>query len=359
MAVASRLLPRSWWSLTVVFASLAATVVGLVFLDSYSVAQATAAQATAAKVTGGSSQPIPWLLMDRPASMAAWCASTLWMGMAVLSMIVFGLCRSRMDDLRCGYRWWLVAAAASVVLSLNAATHAHGILGELLAKSTNFAPLGTGAFWWLAPSALVLGVIVIRLLMDLADSRVAISLACLAVFATLASCMAEAGLAPQSLTQSLADVSPLLASPLLAPVVTLAGISLAVLSLLFFSRRIVLEVEGAVAPPVQKVAKPKKEPKKAVAKKPAKKTEAPATKPSIRLAEEPESSKNEPRRMSTAARREARRATKAETAPEKSETTWVTGGDDYQDEYDEGPTRRKLSKSERKRLRKMKARDAA
>ncbi len=347
MAVAARLLPRSWWSLTAVFISLSAAVVGLVLLDGLSLALAAE----------GASKPIDWLWMDRPASLAAWWASTLWMGMALLAMIAFGLCRSRMDDLRCGYRWWLVAAAASVALSWNAATHAHGFLGELLAKSTGFAPLGTGAFWWLVPSIVVLGALAVRLLVGMADSRVAIGVACLAASATLISSVVEAGLVPESL----ASGSPLLASPLLAPVATLAGVSLAIMSLLFFARRIVLEVEGAVAPPVQKATPVQK---RAKPKKSAKKPEAPAAKPSIRLAPEPspskpEPSKEEPLRPSAAERQATRRATKAEAKPEKEATSWVSGSDDYQDDYDESPTRRKLSKAERKRLRKQKARHAA
>lgn len=344
MAVASRLLPRSWGSLAATLTGLTTAVAGLALLDGYSVAIAAE----------GSSQPISWLLMDRAASITTWCASTLWIGIAMLSLIMFGLCRSRMDDLKSGYRWWLVAAATSVALSLNAATHVHGFLGELLAKSTGFAPLETGAFWWLVPGAVIFGAVAIRVLMVLSDSRTSLGLACLGMAAISASCIVEAGLMPQSL----ANVSPLLASPLFAPIASLAGASLFLLSLLFFSRRIVLEVEGVVTPPALKAASKVAEPKKkATRKAAAKRVETLTDKPSIRLAEAP--GEPEPRRPNAAERKAARLAAKAEAKPKKEETSWVSGGDDYQDEYEEGPTRRKLSKSERKRLRKMKARNAA
>ena len=344
MAIAASLLPRSWWSLTAVFFFLTATVVGLVLLDGQSVALAADA----------SSQPLYWLLMDRPASIAAWWASTLWMGMAVLAVVLFGLCRSRMDDLKSGYRWWLVAATASIALSLNATTSAHSSIGELLANGTGFAPLGTGAFWWLAPGAVVFGAIGLRLLMDLSDSSGAMGLACLGAVAISAGCVVEAGLVSP---QSLASVSPLLASPLLAPAANLAGISLVVMSLLFFSRRIVLEVKGTVAPSVQKAQR-----KASKVEKTPRKDKAHAVKTSLHIAEEP--SEPEPRRLSASERRAARRAAKTEAQPQaaqpkKEETSWVSGGDGYQDAYEEEPTRRKLSKSERKRLRKLKARRAA
>lgn len=351
-AVAAGLLPRSAVSLAATFFVLVGVTAALVAADRY--------RATLTAAAPGLAQADYVFAVGQPASLGAWWATALWFAMAVLCFASFGLRRSRMDDLRCAYRWWLVGGVACLAMSANAATHAHRAVASIAAAATGFSPLAGDAFWWLAPGALVLGGLALRLVVDLAFSRVALLFAVGALGVGTVSWAVDAGFLPSAI----AGVSPWLAAPLLGPTLSLSALVLSVVSLLCLSRRILLEAEGVVAPPVAKPAKAPATSSKPTASKPAPATTAKATATrataALRTAEPAAETPATPRPKRAATVRAAAPPAEVEAAPKPEEpTAWVSGGDDYQDEYDDKPQRRKLSKSERKRLRKQKARRAA
>lgn len=323
-AVADSVAPRSLGALLGLAGLFAAVAGGLAWADGFGLALAT---------TDANRDAARLLMVDQPASLASWWTAALWAAVATQSVLLFGMRRHRTNDLRGGYRWWLFVAAIAGGMSLNAATHAHAAWAAGLVALTGVAPMGAPALWWLLPAALVLGGVALRSFLELKESPAAAVVGVLAVGATLLGWVASVGLMPAAAV----SVAPWLASPLVAPLATMASVSLVVLTLLCYSRRIVLEASGHVAPPTPKAAEPAEEKSRVAAATVAEPTPA-KTRPAAK-----------PRKTT----REPEPTVKAEA------TEWVSGGDDYREEFDEAPVRRKLSKAERKRLRKLKARRAA
>ncbi|MEO1496889.1 MAG: hypothetical protein AAFV43_07035, partial [Planctomycetota bacterium] len=138
----------------------------------------------------------------------------------------------------------------------------------------------------------------------------------------------------------LAGIAPSVPWSLVGPGCVVAGPLLAILSLLLVNRHILREAEGKAA-----VRKPK-----ATAAKPAKAKKA-ATKPTDPSADAPA----KPARTSS----KSTKPEAAEPAATAKPTIWTNGDDDYAEDYDEDQPKRRLSKAERKRLRRQKARNAA
>ncbi|MEO1498848.1 MAG: hypothetical protein AAFV43_17045, partial [Planctomycetota bacterium] len=162
--IAADLAPRSAAALAACTAAAGALVAGLVAIDAYGLAAASSG------VPGGR-----LLLLDGVGSIAGWVGSAAWLVVAALSLVVFGLRRQRMDDVRCAYRWWLAGGVAATLLSANAATHSHQILAGLIADSTGFSPLPANAFWWLALGLPIFGLLAVRLVVDASASRLAVA----------------------------------------------------------------------------------------------------------------------------------------------------------------------------------------
>ncbi|QDT69941.1 hypothetical protein MalM25_28850 [Planctomycetes bacterium MalM25] len=342
-AVASGVLPRSPLALAGVVIGLVAVTAALVWADRFSAGIATA-NAGVARL----------LSFAQPGSLAAWWEAALWLAVSVQALLLFGVRRQRTDDTRGAYRWWIVVALAALGMSLNSATHAHAAVAVQLAAVTGFSPLAGDAFWWLVPGGLILGGIAIRSLLEIKESPVAAAIGVTGFVIGSVGWLAAAGLMP--------GLVPTLASPLFAPAAALAAVSLASVTLLLYSRRIVREAAGEVEAPV---ATPKAVERNADAQELKLSAEPePAPKPTkpkrqtVAATPEPEAEFAEPDIVPTRAAKRAKRnaALQASEEPDR----WVSGAEGYNDDgYDDGPSTRKLSKAERKRLRREKARRAA
>lgn len=335
-AVATRLLPGSLASLAAVLVAGAAVAAALGWLDGLLFAQAGEGVAVASV-----------LRLGEPGSLSAWWESLLWIAVAAQAVLLFGLRRHRTDDVGGGYRWWLFVAVVAAGMSLNAATHAHAAAAEKLAEATGWAASPAGALWWLAPALLTTVVVAARSLAEVKESRGAAVLGAGAAAMAVASGLGAASLLPTVLRPAGMIVS------LLVPV-------LALVSLLMYSRRIVLEATGRVAPPA-KAKREKTADPEAPKKQPAGEAADARSDSDGADADEPES--YTPQLAVETTRRERRskskRAAKTRLAEDDAEesTQWVSGGEGYDDYYDEQPHSRRPSKAERKRMRRDKDRD--
>lgn len=261
-------------------------------------------------------------------SLAALSQTLLAFTIVGLCGVVFGLRRHRSDDLRGVYRWWVPATLASAAVAVCLTTGLHGVAASAIASRVGWSPLAGDAFWWMAPATLLLGGLGGRMFFDVKESRLATAGAVIATLSAGVAIVASQGWAPSSLTPH-------------ARVIEFAatnGFLLATaFALLAYARRIVLEAGGRAAAPVKRV-RPAKQPK-------ATKTEA----------------KEEPKKPAAASRPAAKTETPriaSETAHPSSSTQWVDGSEGDVDDYgDDDSPRRKLSKAERKRLRRQKARE--
>jgi hypothetical protein len=242
----------------------------------------------------------------------AWASAISLLMIAMLAKLIHSLRRHRVDDYRGRYRVWRWVAWGAMFGSVNAVVQIQPLVGKLAVTLTGMSLTTHGSEWWLAPAALVGGWIGIRLLLEIAESRSALAVMLLAIASYGVAAAGVLGWSPAILGSW---------SEALTSVLPLAGHTIALTSLLLFGRYVVLDVQGLI--------EHKPRPAAPVAKK---KEVEPASKPAGSL---PAAS--------------AASALKAVThAQPRDDSSW---SDDDSDE-EHGPTR-KLSKAERKRLRKQ------
>lgn len=353
-AVAGSLLPRSPLSVLALGAAGAAAIAGLVWANGLGAVTAVGAIPTATAQL---------LQIDQAGGLARWYEGSLWLAVAVQSVLLFGLRKHRTNDTGSAYRWWLLVAGVALGMSVSAATQAHAAVAHQLASLTGFSPMPYDAFWWFVPGGILLTGVAIRSLLEMKESRVAAAAGVAAVGVTAVSWIVSAGLIPAAV----AGVVPVLASPLIAPVASLAGVSLVLFALLGYSRRIVRETLGELSPP-KPAAKPAAEEADEAA---AEEEAAPAQKPAKRVAKaeqklkvaertrQADEPKDEPELVPTAAQQRAERKRAAAAKQQEADDRWTSGPEGDDDYGDDGTARRKLTKAERKRLRREKERHAA
>jgi hypothetical protein len=274
------------------------------------------------------------------ASLGRWMASSLMLLTGAMCLVIYGLRTNRTDDVRGLYRWWLAAGVACLAWSAIYTSQLHVAVGEYLAQATGFSPLAGGAFWWLLPLGITAGVLGFRPLADLRESKLSLTLTLAAGALFIITCCAAVGALPAAVAQH---------EPLVQAGSLLVGLVCGIGAQLSYVRRVLLETDGVIAAPKRK-AKVKKTPKPQEVEQP---------KPT---AAKPKQSAEQPDQPT------AKRETKADPAPTGPEpkrperevriasgTQWTDGSDGPLGDDEEGDSpRRKLSKAERKQLRKQK-----
>jgi len=322
--LARRVLPTGGWSIAILAVGAIAAVASLVVGDVYQ-------SAVAAYLGDGARSLVD---VARPTSLASWGASVLGLALIGLCGVVFGLRRQRTDDLQGVYRWWMTGVMSLAAVSLCMSTGLHQVVASLVAAKVGWSPLAGDAFWWLAPAVLGPGLVAVRLFLDLKESRLA---AIAAVVATIGGGVALAAAMNWLPAFAAAHAAVIQAAALLVALVAVG------VSLLGYIRRIVIEADGKIAAPAKRksAAKQQQEQDRADSKPAAKAEKKPAA-----------ASTTKPAKPTREKQRQAKPAI-------ASETQWVDGSqggvdDDYGDEDAARP--RKLTKAERKRLRKQKER---
>ena len=240
--------------------------------------------------------------------LVAWTSAFVLLLAAGYTRLIFSLRRHRVDDYRGGYRMWRTAGWAAIGLSLNAVLGGHELVARCLGNLVDWQLLPANAGWWLAPAALLGGWLLVKLVVDVSECRSA-----LVVFLLAAVCLVVAGVHSAGWSPAWAAGWP----GALGRALPLAGHTLLLVGSLLFARYVVLDVQGLIEHPVVEVSRA-----------------VPAAKAQDALA----------------------RVAVVEESVEAS-STWVDGSEPEADYGDE--SERRLSKAERKRLRKQKNRRAA
>ena len=257
------------------------------------------------------------------AGVSAWSTAIAMLMIAMLAKLTFSLRRHRVDDYAGRYRVWKWIGFGALAMSVNAVAPIHGLIAKAAVTATGWSLTAAGVEWWLAPAALVGGWIFLRLLLEIGESRPALAFTLTAAVCYAAAAVGALGFVPATLEPW---------GSLTANALPLVGATFALTGMMVFARYVVLDVQGLIdhapAPVVEKPAKAEKSETKAEAK-PA----APAA-ALVKAAPAP-------------AVASAAVASKHETE-ESHDEEWAEDGED-DDDYGN----RKLSKAEKKRLRRQ------
>jgi hypothetical protein len=270
-------------------------------------------------------------------NVSAWLSSiVLFMGSAFCVM-TYSLRKHRIDDYRGRYRVWMSAALACLMLSANSVIGLHQVLADALTRVTGWSMLQDGAIWW-AVAGLPLAWIFVRLMVDVRECRVAAATMTAAGICYAVSAASYFGYGPA--------VEPQM-RPILISAPLLLGHWLAFTAVVANARFVVLDAQGLVKVPRRTHAKSKRAASTPVIKTPVSKAAQAATTTSVASPTVPIS-----------------RATIQTVKTPADSSRWVDGSrferegyDDEDDDSSDGD--RKLSKSERKRMRKIKTQGRA
>ena len=271
---------------------------------------------------------------------AAWVAAIVLLLSAAGCSLIHSIRRHRVDDYRGRYRIWLAAGAACLLLSLNSVAGLHGVMALVLSNATGWTALRDGAIWWVAVGLLPLGWIFVRALLDASECRLAAALVIAATMAYATGASAFFG--------ALSNVVPTIEAVLSGGASILLGHWLLFAAVVSYARFVVLDAQGLV-PFRPRIKHPRKEPATSATSASSQGKQSRAATPSL---------------LSAGRYSRQRPATDLPPATAKA-GDWVDGSrpirDAYQDDCDDDSqgTGRKLSKAERKRLRKLKAQNRA
>jgi hypothetical protein len=272
-----------------------------------------------------------------PGSIAAWVAAVVLLCASASCMIVFSIRRHRIGDYRGRYRIWLAAAAACLALSANSVADFHGVFAGAMSYLTGWTVLRAGAAWWLILAGLPLLWIVIRGGIDIKECRLAAALLITTACCYVAAAAAFFG----AVATSSVRVDSAIAGGAL-----LAGHWMLLAAIVSYARFVVLDAQGLIAVRPRITGK--------------RKSKAPS-----------ESSCDVSKTASAgisstlSAADYARRKQQIVQSPSPAASgKWVDGTRPERDHYEDGDEDepsdgRKLSKSDRKRLRKLKMQNRA
>lgn len=306
------LIPTRWLPLTLLSAFLVLAPAALVVLGHQMYARGFVQNTPA----------LAALDLTQRGNVAEWFTSLMLAGGAILSVGIFSIRRYRTDDYQGQYRLWLLVAAALTCVSLDSSTHIREAFGFLVARLTGQVILGKSAGWCLLGYFLLGGALSIRVGIEIYRSKAAAAMLCLTLglLATLAVAAAGVTFVEDPLTALVIRTSLVFAS----------SASL-VLTLASYARFVHREAQGLLAVAKRKKAKPADE-----SKKKSKTTEN----------SESEESRSEGK-ASPGGAKSGPLAGKGALKPAAQDE------DDEDEEEDDRSGSGKLSKSERKRLKRL------
>lgn len=280
-----------------------------------------------------------------PGNLAAWLSAVVTMTTAATCFIIYSLRRHRIDDIRGRYRTWLAAGLACVLVSLNCVASLHRLITAVAVHYIGWTALRNDSVWWLTLTGLPLTWIALRTWFDARESWLA-AFTLAAAFTSYAVGLGSFLIAwPANLPTGEVMVSA--GASLLGHLMLFVGI-------VSYGRFVLLDAQGLV--PVRQQCGPrgKLQEKTAMGERPiASGREA---------VHRPNGSTTKAAANSIHDFRQQLKSSQSEPAGASDRDRWVDGSEPIEDEFDDdgpGPRDRKLSKAERKRLRKLKARNRA
>ena len=127
--------------------------------------------------------------LDAEGSLATWYSSLLLLLAACAAVLVYMVRRHKMDDYQGNYRVWLWAAMCWVLMSIDESSSLHEGFKEMMAYATGSRVIegSDGSIWWVVPYFFLLGAVGSRLLADMRECKLST-----AAFLTTAVCYAVA-----------------------------------------------------------------------------------------------------------------------------------------------------------------------
>jgi hypothetical protein len=292
----------------------------------------------------GVQRPSP-LELGTPGNLAAWTSAVLLLAAAADCLLIYSLRRHRIDDYRGRYRAWLAAAFVCLLLSLNSVAPLHGLMAAVAAHHVGWTALADHAIWWLVVGGLPLGWIALRSWLDACESRLA------------AAALAAAFLAYAAGLVSLLAGWPAMEPPWLViftAAAPLIGHWMLIIGLVSYSRFVVLDAQGLV--PVRRSRRRQQaaetlEETKDMGQRPIKSGRSLIGQQSDDVED-----------SNTNSTYQTRGRDSRSSGDSLDRSRWTDGSEPDGDDYDDdggGPRNRKLTKAERKRMRKLKDRNRA
>jgi hypothetical protein len=199
--------------------------------------------------------------LDGEGSLAVWYSSFLLQLAAAAALVVYSIRKQRADDYYARYRVWIVAALCWFVMSVDEAASLHEGFKELMTSLTGNRVFGDGSIYWVGAYGVVLGIVGIRLLMDMKECITSTVLFLLTGVCYAAAVVTQLEfLLPQSGAQGV----------MLEEGLEMAGNLLLLMSMAVHARYVFLAAKGEIA---ARSAKPKRD--KAKSSKAAATAEAP------------------------------------------------------------------------------------
>jgi len=291
--------------------------------------------------------------LDGEGSLAVWFSSTTLAAAAAVALVVFTLRKHRADDYHARYRIWIAAAICWFGMSVDESASLHEGFKEMMTGLTGERGFGDGSIWWVGAYALVLGAVGIKLVLDMRECIASTALLVLAGAAYAAAVVTQLNwILPDSGARGV----------MLEEGLEMGGNVLLLLSMMAHARHVILEIEGVVKPRKKKEKDKPEKAKAAEGPEPVKtgwfrraKIDPPhgVAAPAGRTSDLDPVAKSA--KAASSAFRPTAETTDASAGYGSSSVKKVAGRfDDEEDEDDDRRDNRKLSKADRKALRKAK-----
>jgi hypothetical protein len=167
----------------------------------------------------------------------AWASAIILLLCAALAKLIYSLRRHRVNDYAGRYRVWRWIVWGAVLSSINSVIQIQDVIARIAVAASGKSLTATGAEWWIAPLALVGGWIFIRLVLEIAESRLSLVVMLLAAACYVTAAAAALGWSPATLGAWSDSLT--FALPLVGHTIALAG-------LMIFARYVVLDVQGLI-----------------------------------------------------------------------------------------------------------------
>jgi len=286
--------------------------------------------------------------LSGPGALSNWSASLMLMLAAVLSALIVQFRRHRIDDYRGEYRVWYYVLAGMVLASIDASIGGHQILLESVGHAAARYEIPHASLWINGLLSICVTGVSVRLLMEVRSSRGTVVTGILAGLAYLCHMLLTTGIWPVP-SSDLHDLSVGLAR--------LNGHYLLLMSLVVYSRYVVLDAQGLI----QHAAKTKKKATGKARKATSSDQTATPSSSKVTMTRTTRNSNSRPSEPASTPDSAPSEGMGSQPKPTQSRPAVQESSRNESDvdisEEDEGPATLKMSKSERRKVRKQKRRD--